>query len=100
VAPEHGAWLWEQLLDRDTTLYYEAAFAINRFDARPWLGRLDVPALVIIPTADQLIPARLQYETASLLGDATVVEIAGARHEAVLTHADRVAAAILGFVTR
>jgi pimeloyl-ACP methyl ester carboxylesterase len=100
IAPEHGAWLWEELLDRDATLYYEAAFAINRFDARSWLGRLDVPTLVIIPTADQLIPARLQYETAALLKDAEVVEIAGARHEAVLTHADRVAEAVLGFVSR
>ena len=98
VAPEHGAWLWEELMDRDVTLYYEAAFAIERFDAREWVGRLDVPALVIIPTRDQLIPARLQYATAALLKDVAVVEIPGARHEAVMTHAERVAAAIADFV--
>ena len=96
--PEHGAWLWEELLDRDVTLYYEAAFAINRFDARPWVGRLAVPALVVIPTDDQLVPAVQQYETAALLPDARVVEIPGARHEAVLTHPERLADAIDGFV--
>jgi len=100
VEARHAAWLWEELLDRDTDVYYESAFAINRFDARPWVGSLEVPTLCIIPTEDQLIPASLQRSTAALLSDAEVVELASARHEAVLTHADELAAAILSFLAR
>lgn len=94
VAPEHGAWLWESLLDRDVDLYYESGFAILRFDGTEAARRLDVPTHVIVPTADQLIPPRLQYATAALVDGAEVTEIAGARHEAVLTHPEAVAKAI------
>ena len=98
IAPEHSRWLWESLMNRDSDLYYEAAFAITRFDAREWVGRLRVPALVIVPTCDQLIPARAQRELAGLLSEAQVTEIDGARHEVVLTHTEEVAAAIRSFV--
>jgi len=96
--PEHSAWLWQNLLDRDTDLYYEGGFAILRFDARDRVGDIAAPTLCIVPTDDQLIPSRLQYETASLIPGATVMDLPGAKHEAVLTHADEIAKAILGFV--
>ncbi|HSM01153.1 MAG TPA: alpha/beta hydrolase [Acidimicrobiia bacterium] len=96
--PEHSAWLWQNMLDRDTDLYYEGGFAILRFDARDRVGDISAPTLFIIPTDDQLIEARLQYDTASLIPSATVLELAGARHEAVITHGDEIAKAILGFV--
>ena len=95
---EHGAWLWQNMLDRDTDLYYEGGFAILRFDARERAGDIGVPTLCIVPTDDQLIEARLQYETASLIPGATVLELPGAKHEAVLTHGDEIAKAILRFV--
>ena len=96
--PEQAAWLWDTLLDRDSDLYYESAFAINRFDGRGWVGELDLPVLCLIPTRDQLIAPRLQRDTARLIPGATTVEIPGARHEAVLTHADEMAAAIRAFL--
>jgi len=96
--PEHGAWLWSSLLDRDTDLYYEGGFAILRFDARDRVGSIAAPTLCIIPTDDQLIPARLQRETAELIPGSSVVELVGARHEAVITHAEEIAKAIRGFV--
>ena len=98
VPPEHAAWLWQVLLDRDADLYYEAGFAILRFDARDRIGSIDVPTLCIVPTEDQLVPARQQYEMASRIGGSTIVELVGARHEAALTHADDIAKAIVGFV--
>jgi diacylglycerol O-acyltransferase len=98
IRPEHSAWLWESLMNRDADLYYETAFAISRFDGRDWVSRLRVPVLVIVPTRDQLIPRRAQRETGSLLRDSRVVEIEGARHEVVLTHTDEVAAAIRSFL--
>ncbi len=100
VESRYAAWLWEELLDRDVDLYYESAFAINRFDSRPWVGTLGVPVLFIVSTQDQLIPASLQRGTASRIPRAEVVELGGARHEAVLTHADEIAAAILSFLSR
>jgi pimeloyl-ACP methyl ester carboxylesterase len=97
IPRQHAAWLWQNLVDRDPDLYYEAGFAINRFDSRRWIGTVRVPTLCIIPTADQLIPPQRQRTTAALIPGATVVELAGARHEAVLTHAERIAAAIEHF---
>jgi 3-oxoadipate enol-lactonase len=99
VAAEHSAWLWEKLMDRDPDLYFQAALAINRFDARPWVGSLEMPVLCIIPGRDQVIPARRQRETAAAIAGAEVLEIEGARHEVALTHSGEVAAAILRFVT-
>jgi len=98
IAAEHSAWLWQQLVDRDVDLYYEAGFAIVRFDTRDRLGQIDVPTLCIIPTADQLIPAAQQYETASGIAGSTTVELVGGRHEAVMTHGDEIAKAILSFL--
>ena len=98
VPPEHSAWLWETLLDRDADLHHEAGFAMARFDSRPWLGRLRLPVLCLIPTRDQLIAPSRQRATAALLPEARAVEIEGARHEAVFTHPDEVAAAVLTFV--
>jgi pimeloyl-ACP methyl ester carboxylesterase len=98
VAPEHAAWLWEALMDRDVDLYYEAGFAILRFDGEADLSEIEVPTLSIIPTRDQLIPSNLQRRTAGRLADNRIVEIEGGRHEAVLTHPFEVAKAIRGFL--
>lgn len=98
IPPEQAAWLWDVLLDRDFDLYYEGAFAINRFDARGWVGDLDLPVLCVIPTRDQLIQPRLQRETSGLIPGARTVEIEAARHEAILTHAGEIAAVIREFV--
>jgi len=99
IPPEHSAWLWETLLDRDPDLHHEAGFAMARFDSRPWVGRLRLPVLCLIPARDELIPPARQRATAALIPGARVVEIEGARHEAVFTHPGEVAAAILSFVT-
>jgi len=98
IPPHHSAWLWEALLDRDTDLYYQAGFAILRFDASRWVGKITNPTLVIIPTGDQLVPPERQHQMAAALQDGLVVEIEGARHEAVLTHPTEVSQAIRDFV--
>ena len=97
-APEHGQWLWQTLLDRDTDLYYESGFAILRFDATERIRRIEIPVRSIIPTRDQLIPPDHQRETAAIT-NADIVEIEGARHEAVLTHPGELAKAIAEFVS-
>ncbi len=85
VAPRHVRWMFEGLMRRDPALFYEAGFAAWHFDNRSSAGRIDVPTMVVIPTADQVVPPRTQYELAGLLPDVEVVELQGARHEAILS---------------
>jgi pimeloyl-ACP methyl ester carboxylesterase len=98
VPARYDRWYRENTLDRDADLYYEAAFAVINFDSREWVGRLDVPALVIISVKDQLVPATWQYDLAARLKDAEVIELADGGHEHPWTHADRIAIAIDTFI--
>ena len=98
VAPEHGRWLWEENHRRDPDAGAEATLALVRFDSRRWVGKLDVPTMVIIPTEDKLVPPAWQYELASLIPDVELVEITGARHEVVWSHPGRVHDAIRSFL--
>ena len=82
VERRHAAWLWDEITNRDINLYFEGGRAILNFDARPWVGKIDVPALVIIPTEDQLVglvPVHVAPGRARRLGDRhrVVVRVAG-----------------------
>jgi len=95
VPQDHAAWLWRSLLDRDLDLYWAAGFAILRFDALARLGGIRVPTTCVITPNDQLVWVDRQRETANAIPGATVVELAGGRHEAVFTHADEIAKVIV-----
>ena len=99
VEARHARWFWAAMLNRDPTLYYESGKSAWRFDSRPWVGRIRVPTMVIIPTSDQVVPTRTQYELAELIGADRVVEITGAGHESVLSHPEEYAAAVESFLT-
>lgn len=98
VERKHSRWLWQETHRRHTEAAAEASLALLRFDSNSWVGRLDVDTMLIIPTGDQLVPPRWQYELAGLIPNATVVEIPGARHEVVWTHPERIAEAIISFL--
>lgn len=98
VQRKHARYLWEETHRRNPEAGAEATLALLRFDSTDWVGRLDAETLVIIPTADQLVPPRWQYQLAGLIPGARVVEIPGARHEVVWTHPDRVQDAIASFL--
>ncbi len=100
VAGRYGRWLWEETHRRDSEAGAAASYALLRFDSLEWIGRLQIPVLVVIPLADQLVPTSWQYELASNIEDVRVLEIPGARHEAPLTHGDRISEAIVAFVER
>ena len=100
VPGDHGAWVWETLLDRDMTLYHESGFAMLRFDARNWVGSLRMPTTVVIPTSDQMMPLGRQRELADHLSDAVIVELSGARHEALFTHPDDLARVVIDAAKR
>ncbi len=50
----------QQLGPTDPTSVIEAAAALARFDAGPWLGEIDVPAAVVMTLKDEHIPLRGQ----------------------------------------
>lgn len=97
VKPEHARWIWRDTLRRNVESGAQATFALLRFDSRDWVGKLGVPTMVIVPTGDFLVPPRWQYELAASIPDVRLVEIAGAGHELVWTHADRLADELVSF---
>jgi 3-oxoadipate enol-lactonase len=99
VAPEHARWLWEENHRRNPDAGAEATLALLRFDSRRWVGKLEMPTMVIIPTEDMLVPPSWQYELASLIPGVELVEIVGGRHEVVWSHSDRVHDAIRAFLS-
>lgn len=90
VERRHARWLWQETHRRNLDAGAEATLALLRFDSRPWVGRLGLETMVMIPTEDLLVPPAWQYELAALVPDVRVVEIVGARHEVVWSHPDRV----------
>lgn len=98
VEPHHARWMWEETHRRDVEGGAAASLALLRFDSTPWVGELDVPALVVVPTRDQLVPPTWQYRLAGLLSRARVVEILGGRHEVPWTHGERLAGLISVFL--
>ncbi|HEY7468175.1 MAG TPA: alpha/beta hydrolase [Acidimicrobiia bacterium] len=98
VEERHARWLWEETHRRDVDAGAQATLALLRFDSRPWIGGLEAETLVIIPTRDQLVPPAWQYQLVGAIGDARVVELVGARHEAPWTHPDRVVEEISAFI--
>jgi pimeloyl-ACP methyl ester carboxylesterase len=97
--PEHDRWMWDVMLARDVELNMRALRAVKRFDSRKWIAQVSSPTLVVIPTRDQVIRPRLQYELAGLLEDPTILEL-DARHEAIFTHAAQIADAIVEFAEK
>jgi len=91
VRRRHARWMWRETLRRDVESGAQATFALLRFDSRDWVGKLNVDTMVVIPTSDFLVPVSWQHELANAIADAKVVEVEGAGHELVWTHADRVA---------
>ena len=95
VDVRHHRWMRAALLRRDPTLWYESGLAVWKFDSRSWVGKLAIPTLLFIPTNDQIIVPAAQYELASLLPAADVIELIGARHEAVMNRGDEIVEAII-----
>jgi hypothetical protein len=46
----------------------EAGRELGRFDSRPWLGPLPIPAAVVLTARDSAVPPRKQHDLATALG--------------------------------
>lgn len=98
IDPSHERWMWAALMNRDPSLFYESANAAWRFDSRSWIGEVDVPTMVMIPTADQIVPTRTQYDLAERIGADRIVEIPDVGHESILSRPDAYVEAIEDFL--
>ena len=67
-------WLTAETLRGEPRVIVEAGRALSRYDARPWVGELDVPAGALISTRDRLVRPRKQRALARALA-ARVVEV-------------------------
>jgi 3-oxoadipate enol-lactonase len=69
-APELGSyrpWLAAEFQRATARDLVAAGRALSRYDARPWAGRLGIPAVVLVTTRDRLVRAAKQRELAKVL---------------------------------
>jgi len=67
-------WLAAEFRRATARALVAAGRALSRYDARPWAGQLDIPAVVLITTRDRLVRPVKQRELAEALR-ASVLEI-------------------------
>jgi pimeloyl-ACP methyl ester carboxylesterase len=91
------AWWLSELMRHSATDLAEAGRELGRFDSRPWLGGVDVPAAALITTADTSVDPRRQHELAQAIG-AEVFEVP-IDHLAVTVSADLYNPALLEALT-
>jgi 3-oxoadipate enol-lactonase len=76
-------WAREQTARAEWRTVLEAGAALGRFRSAAWIGAIDVPAAVVVTTADAMVPTSRQRRLAGLLPDATVFTVDGG-HDAVV----------------
>ena len=94
----YGGWLVAEFTRASPRAIREAGTELSRFDARPWLGALGLPAASVVTGDDSLVPPHRQVELAVALG-ASVDRLDGVDHDAPITAVERFALAVHGAVT-
>ena len=75
--PNRDAWMLSEFSRGSADDIAEAGRELGRFDSRPWIARIGVPAAVVITTEDQLVPPARQYEIAASIPGASAFSVAG-----------------------
>ena len=88
------SWVASELSRGSARDIAEAGRELGRFDSRPWIGALGVPAAVIVTTRDTGVPPSKQRALAQALGG-PVFDVSG-DHMAVSTRAAEFNRALLG----
>jgi pimeloyl-ACP methyl ester carboxylesterase len=85
-------------LDRDSAEdIAEAGRELGRYDARGWLGSVDVPSAVLVTTRDRLVPLENQRALAGSLPGARVYDL-DLDHNGVLASPERFSATLVNAV--
>ncbi len=87
------AWWMAELMRNSARDMAEAGRELGRFDSRPWLGSVTIPAASVITSRDRSVPVRNQRELAAAIGG-SVYEVA-IDHLDLVSHADEYNAALL-----
>lgn len=74
----------DHLSRQDMEVFAEILRAAQEHDARPFLGDIDVPTLVVAGERDVFTPRHLSVEMASLIKDAEILEIPRGSHAALV----------------
>jgi len=89
-----GRWAREEIARADPAAVAEAGASLGRFDARPWLHEVDVPASVVVTTRDRVVSPARQRILAEGIPGARRIDLA-ADHAACVVGADRFVPALL-----
>jgi 3-oxoadipate enol-lactonase len=81
-------WAVQEAARHDWRMVLEAGRAIGRFDARPWLSEVDVPASVVVTLRDRVVPLHRQVKYFEGLADVEAFRVDG-DHDSVASRADR-----------
>jgi pimeloyl-ACP methyl ester carboxylesterase len=67
----------EEFLGHEPATVIQAVDALTRFSSHDWIGRVDVPAAVVVTRLDELVPPVRQYKLARSIPGALVFEVEG-----------------------
>ena len=70
-------WALGEVSRHDWVRIVEAGREIGRFDSRPWIGGIEVPAAVTVTLHDDIVPVARQLSLAGAIHGATLHEVAG-----------------------
>lgn len=77
VGDEMSTWAWGEFRSTSAWAMPEVLGALGRFDARPWLGEIDVPTAVVVTGRDHAIATSRQRALAAAIPGASVHETPG-----------------------
>jgi len=85
--PELRERIYREFEGHDPASVIQASHALSGFSSHDWIGRVDVPAAVVVTTRDELVPPERQRKLAASIPGAEVFEVAG-DHGACVARAD------------
>jgi pimeloyl-ACP methyl ester carboxylesterase len=89
-----GAWAREQSRLNDLRTMIEAGHAVGSYDARSWLGGVDVPTAVVLTDYDTTVPPARQQAMAEMVPGARVYRVNGSHDVCAVDPAEFVPAVL------
>jgi pimeloyl-ACP methyl ester carboxylesterase len=81
--PEMRERIRQELLGHEPASVVQAVEALTQFSSRDWIGKLDVPAAVVVTTRDELVAPENQRKLARSIPGAELFEV-DAGHDACI----------------
>lgn len=88
-------WAVQQVASHEWRHVLEAGAALGRYDARGWLGNIDVPTSVVVNMSDRVVRTKRQLHLAGAIPGARVFEVDG-DHDSVWANAGEFVPALVG----